>query len=38
MGENGHGRKEFTGALGKDMCIRSYFMIRENIFLSNKQY
>ena len=30
--------KQFTGALRKGMCIRSYCMIQKNNPLSGKQY
>ena len=34
----GNIHKEFTGTLGKYMCIRSYFMMHKNNSLSGKQY
>ena len=36
--ESVHICKEFTGELGKDMWIRSYFMRHGNNYLSGKKY
>ena len=33
-----HSHKEFTGALGKDMCIKGYLILHQNNFFSSKQY